>query len=159
MAISFSYYSGLHGITAIAHDRRMSYEILRVLAKNAHTIRKSKSPKMGQEKLAELAKVHKNTILKIEKGRAYGVEIDTLLSIAGALQVNICELLVDNDDALSNELNLLISTPIGKTLIPAELAKLRAMETVIAPAKATEQDFYILLQMIRSKSQNKKEDT
>lgn len=114
---------------------------------------------MGQEKLAELAKVHKNTILKIEKGRAYGVEIDTLLSIAGALQVNICELLVDNDEALSNELNLFISTPIGKTLIPAELAKLRAMETVIAPAKATEQDFYILLQMIRSKSQNKKEDT
>ena len=60
------------------------------LAKNLKQLREAKG--ITQEKLARLADVANNTIIKIESGKNQNPTLDTLKSIAGVLEVSLEEL-------------------------------------------------------------------
>ena len=61
------------------------------ITKNLRKLRKSK--RFSQEKLARLADVANNTIVKIEAGKNQNPTFDTLKKIAEALGVSIEELI------------------------------------------------------------------
>lgn len=61
------------------------------LAKNLRNLREKKG--FSQDRLAKLADVANNTIIKIEQGENINPTLDTLKKIAGALDVSIEELL------------------------------------------------------------------
>lgn len=61
------------------------------LAKNLRNLREKKG--FSQDRLAKLADVANNTIIKIEQGENMNPTLDTLKKIAGALDVSIEELL------------------------------------------------------------------
>jgi len=61
------------------------------ITKNLRKLRKSK--RFSQEKLARLADVANNTIVKIEAGKNQNPTFDTLKKIAEALGVSIKELI------------------------------------------------------------------
>ena len=58
------------------------------------TLRKLREAKgLSQEKLARLADVANNTIIKIEAGKNQNPTLDTLKKIAGVLDVSVDELI------------------------------------------------------------------
>ena len=58
------------------------------------TLRKLREAKgFSQEKLARLADVANNTIIKIEAGKNQNPTLDTLKKIAGVLEVSVDELI------------------------------------------------------------------
>ena len=58
------------------------------------TLRKLRETKgLSQEKLARLADVANNTIIKIEAGKNQNPTLDTLSKIANALEVSVDELI------------------------------------------------------------------
>ncbi len=59
--------------------------------KNLRRLRKVKG--LSQEKLARLADVANNTIIKIEAGKNQNPTLDTLKKIAKALEVSVDELI------------------------------------------------------------------
>ena len=61
-----------------------------VLAKNLRTLREQKG--LSQDKLAKLADVANNTIIKIEQGENKNPTLETLKKIAKALEVSIEDL-------------------------------------------------------------------
>ena len=61
------------------------------LAKNITRLRKAKG--LSQEKLARLADVANNTIIKIEAGKNQNPTLDTLKKIAKALEVSVDDLI------------------------------------------------------------------
>lgn len=65
-------------------------DILSVIAKNVRTYRESKG--LTQQELADIAKLHRNYILDIEKGER-NLTVITLEKIAAALSINIERLL------------------------------------------------------------------
>ena len=61
------------------------------LSQNLRKFRKAK--KLSQEKLARLADVANNTIIKIEAGKNQNPTLDTLNKIAKALEISVDELI------------------------------------------------------------------
>ena len=61
------------------------------LAKNIERLRKAKG--LSQEKLARLADVANNTLIKMESGENQNPTLDTLKKVAKALGVSIEELI------------------------------------------------------------------
>jgi transcriptional regulator with XRE-family HTH domain len=61
------------------------------LAENLRRIRKAKG--LTQEKLARLADLTNNTIIKIEAGKNQNPTLDTLKNMAKALEVSVEELI------------------------------------------------------------------
>ena len=61
------------------------------ITKNLRKLRKAKE--LSQEKLARLADVANNTIIKIEAGKNQNPTLDTLSKIAKALEINVDELI------------------------------------------------------------------
>jgi len=61
------------------------------ITKNLRKLRETK--KLSQEKLARLADVANNTIVKIEAGKNQNPTLDTLKKIAKALEVNVDDLI------------------------------------------------------------------
>jgi transcriptional regulator with XRE-family HTH domain len=61
------------------------------LAKNLRQLRETKG--LTQEKLARLADVANNTIIKIEAGKNQNPTLDTLKNIAKVLEVSVDELI------------------------------------------------------------------
>lgn len=61
------------------------------IANNLRKLRESK--KVSQEKLARLADVSNNTIIKIEAGKNQNPTLDTLKKIAQILEVSVDELI------------------------------------------------------------------
>jgi len=61
------------------------------IAKNLRSIREEK--KLSQEKLARLADVANNTIVKIEAGKNKNPTLDTLKKIAEALETSVDNLI------------------------------------------------------------------
>ena len=61
------------------------------ISKNLRKLRKTKE--LSQEKLARLADVANNTIIKIEAGRNQNPTLNTLKKIAKALEVSVDELI------------------------------------------------------------------
>jgi transcriptional regulator with XRE-family HTH domain len=66
-----------------------------MLAQNIKKLRKQK--KLSQEKLARLADISYNTIVKIEAGKANNPTYDTLSKLAGAFNIGIDELVGRNN--------------------------------------------------------------
>ena len=61
------------------------------LAKNLRKMRETKG--LSQERLARLAEVANNTIVKIEAGKNKNPTLDTLKKIARALEVSVDDLI------------------------------------------------------------------
>ena len=61
------------------------------IAKNLRKLREAK--KLSQERLARLADVANNTIVKIEAGKNKNPTLDTLKKIAKALEVSVDDLI------------------------------------------------------------------
>lgn len=61
------------------------------LAKNITRLRKTKG--LSQEKLARLADVANNTLIKMESGENQNPTLDTLKKVAKALEVSVDELI------------------------------------------------------------------
>lgn len=61
------------------------------LAKNVEKLRKQKG--LSQERLARLADVANNTIIKIEAGKNQNPTLDTLKKIAKALEISVDDLI------------------------------------------------------------------
>ena len=61
------------------------------LAKNITRLRKAKG--LSQEKLARLADVANNTLIKMESGENQNPTLDTLKKVAKALEVSVDELI------------------------------------------------------------------
>ena len=61
------------------------------LAENLRRIRKAKG--LTQEKLARLADLTNNTIIKIESGKNQNPTLDTLKKIARALEISVDDLI------------------------------------------------------------------
>ena len=61
------------------------------LAKNIERLRKAKG--LSQEKLARLADVANNTLIKMESGENKNPTLDTLKKVAKALDVSVDELI------------------------------------------------------------------
>ena len=61
------------------------------LAKNLRKLRESKN--LSQERLARLADVANNTIIKIEAGKNQNPTLDTIKKIAKVLKISIDELI------------------------------------------------------------------
>ena len=61
------------------------------LAKNIERLRKAKG--LSQEKLARLADVANNTLIKMESGENQNPTLDTLKKVAKALNVSVDELI------------------------------------------------------------------
>jgi transcriptional regulator with XRE-family HTH domain len=61
------------------------------ITKNLRKLRKSK--RLSQEKLARLADVANNTIIKIEAGKNQNPTLDTLKKIAKALEISVDDLI------------------------------------------------------------------
>jgi transcriptional regulator with XRE-family HTH domain len=66
-----------------------------MLAQNVRKLRKQK--KLSQEKLARLADISYNTIVKIEAGKAENPTFETLSKLADAFSVSIDELVGRNN--------------------------------------------------------------
>ena len=63
--------------------------------KNLRTFREEKG--FSQEKLARLADVANNTIIKIEAGKNQNPTLDTLRKIANALNISVDELIKEDN--------------------------------------------------------------
>jgi len=61
------------------------------LAKNIERLRKTKG--LSQEKLARLANVANNTLIKMESGENKNPTLETLKKVAKALEVSVDELI------------------------------------------------------------------
>jgi transcriptional regulator with XRE-family HTH domain len=61
------------------------------ITKNLRKMREAKG--VSQEKLARLADVANNTIIKIEAGKNQNPTLDTLKKVANALEVSVDELI------------------------------------------------------------------
>ena len=61
------------------------------LAKNIERLRKAKG--LSQEKLARLADVANNTLIKMESGENQNPTLDTLKKVAKAVEVSVDELI------------------------------------------------------------------
>ena len=61
------------------------------LAKNIERLRKAKG--LSQEKLARLADVANNTLIKMESGENINPTLETLKKVAKALEVSVDELI------------------------------------------------------------------
>ena len=61
------------------------------LAKNIKTLREAKG--LSQEKLARLADVANNTLIKMESGENQNPTLDTLKKVAKALEVSVDDLI------------------------------------------------------------------
>ena len=61
------------------------------LAKNIERLRKAKG--LSQEKLARLADVANNTLIKMESGENQNPTLDTLKKVAKALQISVDDLI------------------------------------------------------------------
>ncbi len=61
------------------------------LAKNVERLRKAKG--LSQEKLARLADVANNTLIKMESGENINPTLETLKKVAKALEVSVDELI------------------------------------------------------------------
>ncbi|MEW5907914.1 MAG: helix-turn-helix transcriptional regulator [Patescibacteria group bacterium] len=61
------------------------------LAKNITKLRKAKG--LSQEKLARIADVANNTLIKMESGENQNPTLDTLKKVAKALEVSVDELI------------------------------------------------------------------
>ncbi|OGZ04094.1 MAG: hypothetical protein A2648_02935 [Candidatus Lloydbacteria bacterium RIFCSPHIGHO2_01_FULL_41_20] len=61
------------------------------LAKNITRLRKAKG--LSQEKLARLADVANNTLIKMESGENQNPTLDTLKKVAKALEISVDELI------------------------------------------------------------------
>ena len=61
------------------------------LAKNIERLRKAKG--LSQEKLARLADVANNTLIKMESGKNKNPTLETLKKVAKALEVSVDELI------------------------------------------------------------------
>ena len=61
------------------------------LAKNIERLRKAKG--LSQEKLARLADVANNTLIKMESGENQNPTLDTLKKVAKALEISVDELI------------------------------------------------------------------
>lgn len=61
------------------------------LAKNIERLRKAKG--LSQEKLARLADVANNTLIKMESGENQNPTLETLKKVAKALEVSVDELI------------------------------------------------------------------
>jgi len=61
------------------------------LAKNITKLRKTKG--LSQEKLARIADVANNTLIKMESGENQNPTLDTLKKVAKALEVSVDELI------------------------------------------------------------------
>ena len=61
------------------------------ITKNLRRLRESKE--LSQEKLARLADVANNTIIKIEAGKNQNPTLDTLKKIAKALEISVDDLI------------------------------------------------------------------
>jgi len=61
------------------------------ITKNLRKLREAKE--LSQEKLARLADVANNTIIKIESGKNQNPTLDTLKKIAKALEISVDELI------------------------------------------------------------------
>ena len=66
-----------------------------MLAQNVKKLRKQK--KLSQEKLARLADISYNTVVKIEGGKAENPTFETLLKLADAFSISIDELVGRNN--------------------------------------------------------------
>jgi len=66
------------------------------LAKNIKRLREKKG--LSQEKLARLADVANNTIIKMESGENKNPTLDTLKKIARALEVGVDNLIKNNNN-------------------------------------------------------------
>lgn len=63
-----------------------------LVAANVKRLRDAAVPKMSQERLGELAGVHKNTINRLETGKQT-IELPTLMALAEALGVAVADLI------------------------------------------------------------------
>ncbi len=63
------------------------------LSKNVKRLREAKG--LSQEKLARLADVANNTLIKMETGENKNPTLETLKRVAKALEVSVDELIVD----------------------------------------------------------------
>ena len=61
------------------------------LAKNINRLRKTKG--LSQEKLARLADIANNTLIKMESGENQNPTLETLKKVAKALEVSVDELI------------------------------------------------------------------
>lgn len=61
------------------------------LAKNIERLRKAKG--LSQEKLARLADVANNTLIKMESGENQNPTLDTLKKVAKALEISVDDLI------------------------------------------------------------------
>ncbi len=66
-----------------------------MLAQNVKKLRKQK--KLSQEKLARLADISYNTVVKIEAGKAENPTFETLSKLADAFSISIDELVGRNN--------------------------------------------------------------
>ena len=66
-----------------------------VFAKNIRKFRKRKD--LSQEDLADLAGLHRTYVGSVERGER-NISIDNIERLAGALEVNIRDLLTDDDE-------------------------------------------------------------
>ena len=71
------------------------FESRKMLAQNLKKLRKQK--KLSQEKLARLADISYNTIIKIETGKANNPTFETLSKLADAFGVSMDELVGRNN--------------------------------------------------------------
>jgi transcriptional regulator with XRE-family HTH domain len=74
----------------MADLRKPSQELVKILATNVRTLRKSKG--MSQDKLAEYCGLHRTFIGSIERGER-NITLSTLEVLSNALEVNVPELL------------------------------------------------------------------
>lgn len=70
----------------------MDSDAARRLGKNVERERKNKEPRLTQERLAELAEIDRTHVSQIEAGKR-SVRLETLVKLAGALDIEPAELL------------------------------------------------------------------
>lgn len=66
------------------------YKVKLILSENIKKLRKQK--KLSQDKLARIADIPYNTLVKIESGKSNNPTFETLLKLSDALEVSIDEL-------------------------------------------------------------------
>ena len=78
-------------------DKALTLNARHVLAENIRKLRKNKDAKLSQEKLADIAGLHRTYIGAIERGEQ-NVSIDNIERIANALGCAVDELLRKGDE-------------------------------------------------------------
>ncbi len=84
------------------------------LGDRINKIRKSKTPKMNGEKLAELSGLSATTIYNLENGKLSEVKLDTIFRVAKALEVPVSVLVDDEVTIEAASLIELIRTKLEK---------------------------------------------